>query len=63
MSFKFQLTQSVHVRVRAGNEAGEVIAHSEYTNGTPNQYLVRHFDAAGDQAERWYEEDQIDEQD
>lgn len=55
-SFAFKQRQVV--KIPSGTETfGTVIARSDYANGTPDQFLVRHLNAIGDQVEVWYEED------
>jgi hypothetical protein len=58
-TFKFTKRQIVIAPVSPMSVDGIVIGRADYANGSPNSYLVRHFDAHGDQVERWYEEDQL----
>lgn len=64
MSNKFQFSLGDEVVVPpwkgvANPRRGTVEGRSEYANGTPRQYLVRHVNGQGDEVEVWFHEYQI----
>lgn len=58
-TFAFNLGEIVQVPCETGPRNGNVIARGDRSDGSPDQFQVRHFNAHGDEVDVWYQQDQL----